>query len=180
MFSIKYYRKLSDYNIFKYSKLIKEARWFGHLLSSYWILNLSKPNNIEEILYEFKTYQYGDIENVLLNYGDIDLSEYNIDLFTEKHLVYIVELGEIENKFEEMNLLLEKVKSKFVDWIEHGMNKLEPNHIVFLKELNGRDSYSRNFVNNCFSIIYNSTSYLAKDENSGIVFDEYRRYISNK
>ena len=79
-----------------------------------------------------------------------------------------------------MNLLLEKVKSKFVDWIEHGMNKLEPNHIVFLKELNGRDSYSRNFVNNCFSIIYNSTSYLAKDENSGIVFDEYRRYISNK
>ncbi|MGX7375804.1 P-loop NTPase fold protein [Carnobacterium maltaromaticum] len=180
LFSIKYYRKLSDYNIFKYSKLIKEARWFGHLLSSYWILNLSKPNNIEEILYEFKTYQYGDIENVLLNYGDIDLSEYNIDLFTEKHLVYIVELGEIENKFEEMNLLLEKVKSKFVDWIEHGMNKLEPNHIVFLKELNGRDSYSRNFVNNCFSIIYNSTSYLAKDENSGIVFDEYRRYISNK
>ncbi|MFY8331949.1 hypothetical protein ACORQV_14265 [Vagococcus carniphilus] len=176
LFNIKADREHSDYQIFKRSNLIKEARWIGHLLSSYWLLNLPKPNNIEILLEKFESYLFKFTENVLINYENMDILEYNIELLSARHFVYILKLEELENKTEKTNILIKQVKSKFEDWIQAEKNQHEPNHILFLNELNKKSSFTGNYLNYWFSIIFINTSYEGKDDD-GFAFTLYRNYI---
>lgn len=87
-----------------------EIKWVGISVSGFWVLNMETPENIQNLVKSFETYEYNEIEIALLQSDNLS---WNSDKLLVEHTIYAAR-EVISNNSETREVRLDEI-SKIVE-----------------------------------------------------------------
>lgn len=152
-------------NALSVSEYIDKIRWMGVSVAGFWILNISKPSNVQNIMKQYHKYDYIKVEYELLNQPEFEIRSRAL-LF--EHVLYILEgqkprlsLQAIDNNIEELHVYVENNFNSLFD-VEDSLSN--ESKVLYILEKIDALSGGRNF--NRISDILFKPLYLTYNVNS--------------
>lgn len=172
-------RRNDDFiNALSSSKYFSSLRWTGLQISGYWLLNMTKPQEIQNLINEYNYYTYTSIES------EITLDEKdeipNDELLLE-HIFYIMESARNKRNADEMSeKVVSYLQSKNIESLLLTNEYLESKEIAYFIlekiELITRGSVYQKVFNAIFEKIYNKYG-IEKIEGTDYIFTQYNEFI---
>lgn len=154
-FYLKLYQKESIATVLSKSKYIENIKWVGISNAGFWILNMSKPNNINVEFDLYNKYKYIKIENEILNNFKIDFEK--CDLLLE-HVFY-----QVKEKRREMVLKKDDI---FIKEMSNSLKKITHSLLA-----NDGGFTSQDKVQAMLGQVYIVSQGLINDELFNVIFD---------
>ncbi|MBG9749361.1 hypothetical protein ABD81_29860 [Bacillus thuringiensis] len=104
-FFLDLYEKHSLYDSLKLSDHLDRLKWTGISIAGFWMLNMNKPDNLDNLVRYYTDYEYNDLEIALLQPSD---SNWNEGTVLVEHLVYIIK-HELRTSTEERDNQMEAI-----------------------------------------------------------------------
>lgn len=184
-FYLDLYNKSAQLNLIKKSKFFNELQWVGNLLSGYWLLNFSKPRNLEDIFEELVAYPYAFLEKQLLDLENINTVDINTTGISLNHVLYIIKKEahtRSEDRTNNLILVSEKFRNKLPKLLSEYENLTETirNLLIFINVFLGGTFHSDTLYK-WFEVIYDCTKIKEFDNKDRLfVFDEYNKFTKKR
>lgn len=98
-FFLNLYEKESLYNSLKLSEHSDDLKWTGISIAGFWMLNMKKPINSDNLVRFYADYKFNDLEAALLK---SDSDNWHGRKFLDEHVAYIIK-GEMHNGENDSN-----------------------------------------------------------------------------
>ncbi|MDR4938235.1 ATP-binding protein [Rossellomorea marisflavi] len=181
-FYLKLYNSIDDNTIraLSSSKYFSTLRWTGTQLSGYWLLNMTKPQEVNELVSEYNNYLYTSIES------DIMLDEnYQIEndqLLLLEHIFYLMEVSRKNGNVDVMSeRAVSYLKSSNIESLlltyENPNSKNIPYRFLTTVHLITRGSIYQEVFKTIFEEIYNKYG-VERIEEKGYIFEQYNQFVS--
>lgn len=158
------------------SKYFPSLRWTGIQLSGFWLLNMTKPQEIKDLIDDYNNYAYTSIENeIMLDEKD----EISNDALLFEHIFYLLKSSRKKRTEQEMaNKVVSYLQSHNIKSLLLTNENLESKEIAYgileKIELITRGSVYGEVFNTIFREIYNQYG-IEEIEGTTYIFEEYNR-----
>ncbi|WP_394186822.1 ATP-binding protein [Metabacillus halosaccharovorans] len=169
----KFFRALSS------SKYFSTLRWTGIQISGYWLLNMTKPQEIKNLIDEYNNYAYTNIENEIVLDENKEIS--NDELLLE-HILYLMKSSRKKGTENEMSekvvtyLQSHNIKSLILNNKNLDSKEIAYHILEKIQLITGGSIYQKVF-NEIFKEIHmqNGTE---KMEGTTYIYEEYNQIAS--
>lgn len=178
LFYLELYEKHKEADVIRKSKYCNNIKWVGISLSGYWMLNLSKPKNIEMIQRKYLDYPFNVLESQLIDFNNVE--NLVIEDVSIEHILFIIK-QEAHTSLENRTPNLDLISQQALDILPKVLLKTDDlylatkNLLYFIDDVLG-GMFQSEFLNKWLESIYITTK-IKKIENAktSYVLNQYHK-----
>lgn len=183
-FYLDLYRKDNFMSALSDSKYFSSLKWTGIQISGYWLLNMTKPHNLNDLIEEYDNYFYSNIENSIMLDKTYDFLK---EKFLLEHVFYLTmrqrDLTDEKLITEKAVNYLDSKRSDLKSLVSLDIEQSNTNEEISNIILSKISRISRGVVNqrvlySVYNQIYTEFN-IERVNNNTFIHDDYNQYVEN-
>lgn len=181
-FLLKLYKKFDLYELLLKSIYFDKIKWVGLEIAGFWILNMSKTEDIQTFVMKYNEYEYTNLDLTLLRREGFDWQD---DKMLLEHILYVINQKSITRP-DNQDKMIDEFNNKFLlnfggfftNFLSNSTS-IEDKVYYFIINMNEmlKNGYQNLIIKDWFLAIYNCSKVKAvKNDKNYYLLNEYNEY----